>query len=144
MKFTQCACAVSSAVSWVGLVQHFFTLSRSIDVYHLSSHVMINSNILYIHVPSSCEKRTMNGALRLLVRLSLSFLVVGVLALTSVVGSFLNRGVGGFIYFGGPRNESDPHYVEWYWSRQVLSKAYFALPTGLLVVSTFLHAFSPI
>ena len=77
----------------------------------------------------------MSGARRFLVRVSLSFLVVGVLVLTSVVGSFLNRGVGGFIYFGGPRNESDPHYVDWYWSRQVLSKAYFALPTGLLVVS---------
>ena len=76
----------------------------------------------------------MSGARRFLVRVSLSFLVVGVLAFASVVGSFLNRGVGGFIYFGGPRNESDPHYLDWYWSRQALSKAYFALPTGLLVV----------
>ena len=78
----------------------------------------------------------MKCAHKLLVRVSLSLVVVGMLTFSSMVGSFLNRGRGGFIYFGGPRNESDPHYVEWYWSRQALSKAYFALPTGLLVVSS--------
>ena len=72
---------------------------------------------------------------KVLISVLLALVLVGVLTLTSGVGSFLNRGRGGFIYFGGPRNESDPNYDAWYWSRHVLSTAYFALPTGLLVVS---------
>ena len=77
----------------------------------------------------------MQEARKFLVSVVLAVLVVGILTLTSALGSFLNRGQGGFIYFGGPRNESYPTYTAWYWSRHILSKVYFAIPTGLLVVS---------
>ena len=77
----------------------------------------------------------MKGTRKFLVSVLLAVGFVGLLMLTSGVGSFLNRGRGGFFYFGGPRNESDPDYYAWYWSRHILSTAYLALPTGVLVVS---------
>lgn len=69
----------------------------------------------------------------------LAVFFVGILILTSGVGGFLNRGRGGFIYFGGPRNESDSDYYAWYWSRHILNTAYVAIPTGVLVVSGYIN-----
>jgi hypothetical protein len=80
-------------------------------------------------------------ARRFLVSVWLAVVVVGVLMLTSGIGSFFNRSRGGFIHFGhyGPINDSDPHHKEilppWYWPSHILSRVFMALPTGLLVVS---------
>ena len=74
---------------------------------------------------------------KFLVRVLLAAGFVGLLMLSSGAGSFLNRGRGGFFYFGGPRNESEHDYYAWYWSRHILSAAYLALPTGVLVVSEY-------
>lgn len=82
-------------------------------------------------------------ARRFLVSVWLSAVVVGVLMLTSGVGSFLNRSRGGFIHFG-QINGSDPSHgilPPWYWPSHILSRLFIALPTGLLVVSwhTYIH-----
>ena len=74
-------------------------------------------------------------ARRFLISVWLSIIFVGILMLTSGIGSFLNRSRGGFIHFGGPTNESDPAFAEWYWPNHILRQVFFALPTGLLVVS---------
>ena len=79
----------------------------------------------------------MQGARKFLVSVLLAVLLVGALILTSGIGSFLNRSRGGYIYFGGPSNETTPSYVAWYWARHVTSRVFIALPTGLLVVSYF-------
>lgn len=85
----------------------------------------------------ACIEEKMKNARKFVVKIVLAVVSVGVLMLISGIGGFLNRGQGGFIYFG-TRNRSDPNYVDWYWSRQALNRIYFALPTGLLVVSFFL------
>lgn len=82
----------------------------------------------------ACIEEKMKNARKFVVKIVLAVVSVGVLMLISGIGGFLNRGQGGFIYFG-TRNRSDPNYVDWYWSRQALNRIYFALPTGLLVVS---------
>ena len=82
----------------------------------------------------TCMQEKMKNARKFVVRIVLAVVVVGILILTSGTGGILNRGQGGFIYFG-IRNKSDPSYGNWYWSRHVLSRIYFAIPTGLLVVS---------
>ena len=76
------------------------------------------------------------NARRFLVSVLVAMLFVGILMLISGFGSFLNRSRGGFIHFGGPTNESDPAYEVWYWPSHILSRVFFALPTGLLVVSS--------
>ena len=84
-----------------------------------------------------CDLAKMQGAecLRFVVSVFVAIFVVGVLTVTSGVGSFLNRSRGGFIHFGGPTNQSDPAFDEWYWPNHILSRVFFAFPTGLLVVS---------
>lgn len=72
-------------------------------------------------------------ARRFLVSVWLSAVVVGVLMLTSGIGSFLNRSRGGFIHFGAV-NGSDI-VPSWYWPSHILSRVFMALPTGLLVVN---------
>ena len=84
-----------------------------------------------------CIEEKMKNARKFAVKIVLAAVSVGVLMLFSGIGGFLNRGQGGFIYFG-TRNKSDPNYVDWYWSRQALNRIYFALPTGLLVVSFYI------
>ena len=73
-------------------------------------------------------------ARRFLVSVWLSAVVVGVLMLTSGIGSFLNRSRGGFIHFGPVVNGSEI-VPSWYWPSHILSRVFMALPTGLLVVS---------
>lgn len=82
----------------------------------------------------ACIEEKMKNARKFVVKIVLAAVSVGVLMIISGIGGFLNRGQGGFIYFG-TRNRSDPDYVDWYWSRQALNRVYYALPTGLLVVS---------
>lgn len=77
-------------------------------------------------------------ARRFVISVWLAAVVVGILMLTSGIGSVFNRSRGGFIHFG-PINGSDPHHEEilpsWYWPSHILSRVFMALPTGLLVVS---------
>lgn len=77
----------------------------------------------------------MQGAKRFMISVLVALTLVGVLVLTSGIGSFLNRSRGGFIHFGGPSNQSDPAYDKWYWPNHTLSRLFFAVPTGILVVS---------
>ena len=55
--------------------------------------------------------------------------------LVSCIGGTLNRSRGGYLDLNKliPGNES--YYLGVYWGRHVLSRAVFALPTGILVVS---------
>lgn len=85
----------------------------------------------------------MKNARKFVVKIVLAAVSVGVLMIISGIGGFLNRGQGGFIYFG-TRNRSDPDYVDWYWSRQALNRVYYALPTGLLVVSFIKNGYAHI
>ena len=101
---------------------------------NMENHVTIR----YLRCPPTLAgiEEKMKNARKFSIKIVLAAVSVGVLMLISGIGGFLNRGQGGFIYFG-TRNKSDPNYVDWYWTRQALNRIYFALPTGLLVVSFY-------
>lgn len=102
---------------------------------NMANHVTVYDRCCSCPPPLlACIEEKMNSARKFVVKIVLAAVSVGVLMLISGIGGFLNRGQGGFIYFG-TRNRSDPDYVDWYWTRQALNRVYFALPTGLLVVS---------
>ena len=100
---------------------------------NMENHVTVR----YLRCPPTLAGvQKMKNARKFAVKIVLAAVSVGVMMLISGIGGFLNRGQGGFIYFG-TRNKSDPNYVDWYWTRQALNRIYFALPTGLLVVSFY-------
>lgn len=68
-------------------------------------------------------------------RVLVTVLVTVFVFLLSKVGGVLNRCRGGYLDFDKilPGNDSDAGV---YWARHVLSRAVFALPTALLVVSS--------
>lgn len=61
-------------------------------------------------------------------------LMIAAVLLVSTIGGVLNRAHGGYLDVNKivPGNESN---LGVYWGRYIVSKAVFALPTGLLVVS---------
>lgn len=64
-------------------------------------------------------------------------LVVASVVLVATLGGFLNHCRGGYVHFG-PSNmqPGSPVYNHWYWPQHILGRLLFALPTGLIVVSS--------
>ena len=70
-------------------------------------------------------------------RILAGLLVVAFSLAVASLGGFLNHCRGGYVHFG-PRNGSQKVEAAWYWPQHTLGRLLFALPTGLVVVSTCL------
>lgn len=74
----------------------------------------------------------------LVARVLAGLLLVAIALLIATFGGFLNHCRGGYVHFGPHGKEGTLVYNEWYWVQHILARLLFALPTGIVVVSSAL------